>query len=269
METGSLAVDETVLSYVTKLDDHRKKCESEGRYAEAKAANLRLADLKTAQVERLRTELMQRQAMELEDVHNVYAEEMVKFNAMWSKRVREYDLKVAQSVEGMRTSHQEQGAAYEETLLAKTPTKPKHSRDYLNQKKIEESLVKVKLYTEASQVRNAAAEIYETDLEQTHMMFDADVRLKLVKQQAKQQLELEALLRRGQKGRDELLLRRTSETEQRNNRFRNIVAELRNLHNLEIVHLENFLDGQVRAGKAVPLKDGFQRKREALLSTRF
>lgn len=45
--------------------------------------------------------------------------------------------------------------------------------------------------------------------------------------------------------------------------------ELENLHKLEIVHLENFLDGQVQAGKAMPLKDGYRRKREQLLSTSF
>lgn len=47
------------------------------------------------------------------------------------------------------------------------------------------------------------------------------------------------------------------------------LQELENLHKLEVVHLENFLDGQVAAGKAVPLKDGFKRKRETLLSTLF
>jgi hypothetical protein len=33
--------------------------------------------------------------------------------------------------------------------------------------------------------------------------------------------------------------------------------------------MQNFLDGQVQAGKATPLKDGFKRKREQLLSTLF
>lgn len=47
---GSLAYDEAVLSYLQKLDEHRRKCESDGRYAEARAAALRLADLRTAQV---------------------------------------------------------------------------------------------------------------------------------------------------------------------------------------------------------------------------
>ena len=45
--------------------------------------------------------------------------------------------------------------------------------------------------------------------------------------------------------------------------------ELESLHKLEVVSLENFLDGQVLAGKATPLEDGFRRKREQLFSSQF
>ena len=44
--------DEAVLSYMRKLEEHRRKCEVDKRYAEAQAAAVRLADLKTAQVRR-------------------------------------------------------------------------------------------------------------------------------------------------------------------------------------------------------------------------
>lgn len=68
LETGNLSYDEAVVSYLMKLDEHRKKCEMEGRYDEAKAAAHRLADLKTAQVERIRSELVANQTRELEEV---------------------------------------------------------------------------------------------------------------------------------------------------------------------------------------------------------
>ena len=50
--TGHLVYDEAVLSYMRKLEEHRRKCEVDKRYAEAQAAAVRLADLKTAQVRR-------------------------------------------------------------------------------------------------------------------------------------------------------------------------------------------------------------------------
>ena len=45
------------------------------------------------------------------------------------------------------------------------------------------------------------------------------------------------------------------ELEQRQQRLRNLKAELQNLQRLEVVHLENFLDGQARAGKQMPLEE--------------
>lgn len=48
--TGHLVYDEAVVAYMRKLEEHRRKCEADKRYAEAKAAAERLADLKTAQV---------------------------------------------------------------------------------------------------------------------------------------------------------------------------------------------------------------------------
>lgn len=34
--TGYLVYDDTVITYIRKLEEHRKKCEAEGRYKEAK-----------------------------------------------------------------------------------------------------------------------------------------------------------------------------------------------------------------------------------------
>ena len=84
--------------------------------------------------------------------------------------------------------------------------------------------MKVKLYTKATQVQNASEELYQAELEQMHQAYEAEQRLKMVKSQAKQQQEAEALLQRGARGRDELELRRVNETERRSYRFRNIVA---------------------------------------------
>lgn len=49
-QTGAMQLDEAVVQYMTKLEEHRRKCEVEGRYQEAKLASRRLADLRTAQV---------------------------------------------------------------------------------------------------------------------------------------------------------------------------------------------------------------------------
>ncbi len=162
LETGTLSYDEAVVTYLAKLDEHRKKCEVDGRYQEARAAALRLADLKTAQVggggvprpgvsdaarrrratcthaaaaarvgaqvERLRLELVANQGREIEEVHRVFEEENKKFSAMWDERVKEFEATFHKAVDDLREMQEAQRRQYVEDLLRKKPFKPKPSR---------------------------------------------------------------------------------------------------------------------------------------------
>ncbi|GIL94680.1 hypothetical protein Vretimale_910 [Volvox reticuliferus] len=298
LETGALHLDEAVVQYMAKLEEHRRKCEVEGRYQEAKLASRRLADLRTAQVDSLRQELASNQARELEEVHAVYEEEAAKFHQLWDQRMRDYGVNLTKALEDLKNSHTAQLAAYVEELQRKKPTRARPSRDYLVQREMQDKLVKAKLYGRATKVKSMADELYQAELETTVAAWEAESKLKIAKLQSKQQNEYEVLLQRGSKGRDELELKRLAETERRTLRFRNIVSELEQLHKkelayfiathphkpilpflpkifilnglsqLELAHLENFLDAQVLAGKATPLKDpgAFRRKREQLFS---
>jgi hypothetical protein len=73
LETGSLCYDDAVVAYMHRLEEHRKRCEADGRYAEAQAATVRLADLRTTQVERLRLDLVANQGKEVETVQQARA----------------------------------------------------------------------------------------------------------------------------------------------------------------------------------------------------
>ncbi|GLI59263.1 hypothetical protein VaNZ11_001110 [Volvox africanus] len=268
LETGALHLDEAVVQYMAKLEEHRRKCEVEGRYQEAKLASRRLADLRTAQVDSLRQELASNQSRELEEVHAVYEEEAAKFHQLWDQRMRDYGINLTKALEDLKNSHTTQLAAYVDDLQRKKPTRARPSRDYLVQREMQDKLVKAKLYGRATKVKSMADELYQAELETTVAAWEAESKLKIAKLQSKQQNEYEVLLQRGSKGRDELELKRLAETERRTLRFRNIVSELEQLHKLELAHLENFLDAQVLAGKATPLKDpgAFRRKREQLFS---
>lgn len=97
-------------------------------------------------------------------------------------------------------------------------------QDYLAQRDVQDKLAKAQLYMRASKVKEMADELYHAELEATLAAWEAESKLKIAKFQTKQQLEFEALLQRGAKGRDELELKRVGETERRTLRFRNIVA---------------------------------------------
>ncbi|KXZ51942.1 hypothetical protein GPECTOR_11g67 [Gonium pectorale] len=261
LETGSLHVDEAVVAYMSRLEEHRRRCEGEGRYQEAKVAARRLADLRTAQVEKLRQDLYGSQARELEEVQCVYDEETAKFDGVWENRMREHAANLQKATADLQSSHREQLAAFVADLQRRRPTRARPSRDYLTQREVQDKLAKAQLYGRATQVKTMADELYQADLESTIAAWEAESKLKIAKLQARQQTEYEALQQRGSKGRDELELKRLAEKERRTLRYRNIIM-------LEMAHLENFLDAQVLAGKATPLKDpgAFRRRREQLFN---
>jgi len=267
METGYLVYDDTVVSYIRRLEEHRRTCEADGRYREAEAAGSRLVELKTAQVARMRQGLLMAQTQELAEVHRVYEEEGAQFGSGWEEKMKDYEDKLEAAVSGLRSQHESQAALYEQELMLKRPTKGRPTRDYLERIKREESLVKIREYKRAAQLREANGELYQQCLDHSVQAHEVEVQMKMAKLLSKQQVELEALMQRGARGRNNLELKRSSEAERRVYRFRNVVTELESLHRLEVVSLENFLDGQAIAGKARPIKDGFRRKREQLFKS--
>ena len=105
LESGTLAYDDTVVKYMSKLDEHKKKCEADGRYSEAKAAANRLADLRTAQVARMRQEILSVQTRELSEVQRVYEEETKTFNEEWEARIEEFGRGVRAAQKEMKNAH--------------------------------------------------------------------------------------------------------------------------------------------------------------------
>lgn len=46
LETGRLATDDAVINFLDALDAHKRQCEAEGKYMEARAAAKRISTLK-------------------------------------------------------------------------------------------------------------------------------------------------------------------------------------------------------------------------------
>eukprot|EP00877_Chromochloris_zofingiensis_P002483 jgi/Chrzof1/12235/Cz06g26160.t1 len=268
MATGPAPTDGTVLvAYIQRLDEHRKLCELNGRYAEAKAAVKRIQDLRRAQAERLRAELLTTQHSELAHLQQTFEDDKVRFEKDWHARIAEYEQNLATQLAALKGAHEVQVDIFAQEAEAKRPEKPKLSAEYLNQRKIEEKLVKQGQYRKAFEVKTAADAMYYNELSTTQAAYEADMKMKQTKLLAKQHTELEVLLQRASRGRDELELRRLDEADRRRNKFKKIMQELDTMDRLEVVHLDNFLNSQSLSGVYVPLRDStFRRKREILMA---
>ena len=84
-------------------------------------------------------------------------------------------------------------------------------------------------YEEAEAVKKLADKMEKAEMDATQGTYEAEVALKEQQLRSKQQQETEGLLHRAGRGRDELRLTRQLDLERRQQRFKNVTAELHNL----------------------------------------
>eukprot|EP00891_Asterochloris_glomerata_P007516 jgi/Astpho2/7516/e_gw1.00114.118.1_t len=244
-----------------KLELHRKKCEREGKYLEARAASLRLAELKAKEAQRMRAAILQRQETEIALAEAAFEKEKVRLEALWQQRKDEYSAAVETQVQKLSEKHAAQLEAFHYAIEMRRPCRPKYSKDLLNQRKVMEVLARQGMYSKAAAVQGAANAMEAAEMRATTAAFEAEAELKEAKLHARQTQEVAVLRSRGERGQDELKRAHQQDLERREQRLRNLKAELINLQRLEVVHLESFLDGQARAGKQRPLEgSGFKRE---------
>ncbi|KAF6250675.1 hypothetical protein COO60DRAFT_760242 [Scenedesmus sp. NREL 46B-D3] len=257
--------EDAMLAYMQRLHEHRKRCELSGRYGEAAAAAQRMQDLQAAQAGRLRGQLAGQQRSEICQLQERYQQETQLFDQQWRQRVAAYEAAVAGQLATLRAGHEAQLAEFLLQSEVRRPAQPQHSAEYLNSRKVEEVLVKQGQYRKAHELKVAADAMYLEELASTQAAWDSEVALRKTRLLAKQQGELDVLLQRGSRGRDELELRRLDEADKRGNRFRCMVQELDSMQRVELVHLQHYLEGAAAPGKYTPLRDStFRRKRELL-----
>jgi hypothetical protein len=182
-----LAIAPSLIAYLQQLDEHKKKCELSGRYAEAAAAAARTQELRAAEAQRLRGLLGSTQQQELAclqrhfqvvssppesleagacsghaacaDVcvmlalqvshahtlpanHTTNKQESADFDAAWRGMVAQHEAAVAAQLAALKQQHELQLTDLLVACEHQRPSRPQHSCEILNSRKIEEALVK-------------------------------------------------------------------------------------------------------------------------------
>ncbi|KAK3232610.1 hypothetical protein CYMTET_57041 [Cymbomonas tetramitiformis] len=249
MENGHITEDEAVLSFMRALEEHKKKCEREGKYMEARTAAKRLHDLKLHEEQKRKVEMKGRHDSEHVDAQKAFDMEQDQHNALWDAKLQEYEDSVQEQVTRLKEQHVAKLEKFYSDADVKTPKRPQFSKQLLNQRKIQEHLAKQGKYEEAEAVKKMADKMEAAEMEATQGTYAAGIALKEQQLRAVQQQEMEALLHRAARGRDELRATRSMDLERRQQRFKNVMSELHNLQKLEHVQLEHFLEQQTIAGK--------------------
>ena len=218
---------------------------------EAEKANKRLLALRKQLQEKKNEMLGTKHANEKAALEVRQNEDFKALTEEWEMRMRQYQEASAQQEEDLKTRHSVQFSDYRTKLEADIPTIPKHATDYLNAKRIQESLVRQRNYHEAHKIQQVMMQL-EAE-EQTHW---GDTRKSKIEQalrtvQAQQEAEMQGFKKKAKTGLDELKKEKAVEMEKQLRRFQNLKNELETYQRIE----QNKLDGRHSMGATVDLRN--------------
>ena len=76
--------------FIEILDQHRKKCEKEGKYVEAEMAKNRINEIKAQEIQKSRDNLRSKQLSERLEVEEAHMLEFNQFNQLWDKKMQDF-----------------------------------------------------------------------------------------------------------------------------------------------------------------------------------
>jgi hypothetical protein len=158
---------------------------------------------------------------------------MTSFNDDWNERIEKYKYHCKESEQQLK---QKQVKEYEETtknLEETIPIIPKHSSEYLNLKRIQDTLVRNKEYKEAHAIQRAMVELEEKEKLTWGEDRTAKIQQNLAILSKRQENELNRLIQKAKSGYDELMKQRGAETESLIKKYQNYRKEMKIAHQLE------------------------------------
>eukprot|EP00960_Hanusia_phi_P047405 758388-Hanusia_phi.AAC.6 len=233
--------ESAVQDFLQILEEHRKNCERQGKYVEAEIAKNRLEELRQHEENRRREAMRSRQIAERLGVEEAHMLEFQQFNALWDKRMAEFEQKSADLEEAMKERHGTELMEYIRNAQSEPLRKPKFSKELLNLRRIQQTLAKQKEYAEAHKIKLKADNLEAFELEKMRNQHQMRLSNVVEKFKAKQTSELQALRKRVQTGREEQKKQRQLDLERLLQRYQNVKSELESQQNIERIRAEKFM----------------------------
>mmetsp|Transcript_29230 Transcript_29230/g.76744 ORF Transcript_29230/g.76744 Transcript_29230/m.76744 type:complete len:213 (+) Transcript_29230:301-939(+) len=186
-----------------------------------------------------------RQIAERLGVEEAHMLEFQQFNALWDKRMAEFEQKSLDLEEAMKERHANELMEYIRQAQQEPLRKPKFSKELLNLRSIQQTLAKQKDYGEAHKIKVKADNLEAFELEKMRNQHQMKLSTVVEKFKAKQSAEILALRKRVQTGRDEQKKQRQLDLERLLQRYQNVKSELESQQNIERIRAEKFMGYQV------------------------
>merc|ERR1719478_648406 len=233
MGDASPPAEQSVSDFLRILEEHRIECEKNGKYVEAEIAKKRLDELRDHEENRQREAMRSRQITERLGVEEAHMMEFQQFNAIWDKKMDEFEMNAKQLTENMRKKHANELFRFKDKLQKTMPYRPKFSKELLNTRKIQETLAKMKQYAEAHKIKLKADRLEEIELEKLRSQHAHKLAAQEMQFAQRQQLELATLMKRIDTAEQEHKIQRQHDLERLLQRYQNVKGELEAQQNLE------------------------------------
>merc|ERR1712216_787721 len=231
---------QSVSDFLRILEEHRIECEKNGKYVEAEIAKKRLDELREHVENRQREQMRSRQITERLGVEEAHMMEFQQFNAIWDKKMEEFEMNAKQLIDTMRKKHASELFRFKEKLQKSQPYRPKFSKELLNTRKIQETLAKMKQYSEAHKIKLKADGLEEIELEKLRSQHAHKLAAQEMQFAQRQQAELQALEKRVDTARQEHKIQRQHDLERILQRYQNVKSELEAQQNIERIRSEKY-----------------------------
>lgn len=240
MDTDTSHEESAVQDFLKILEEHRKNCEKQGKYVEADIAKKRLEELRAHEQNRRREAMRSRQIAQRLGVEEAHMLEFQQFNAMWDKKMKEYEERAMELEEAMRQRHAMDLREFQKKKQSEPLKKPKFSKELLNLRTIQETLAKQGEYAEAQKVKNKADQLEAWELERMRQDRNQGYQNTEAKFIHKQQQEIGALRKRVQTGAEEQRAQRQQDLERLLQRYHNVKSELESQQNVERIRAQKY-----------------------------
>merc|ERR1711990_353587 len=232
--------EQSVSDFLRILEEHRIECEKNGKYVEAEIAKKRLDELRDHEENRQREAMRSRQITERLGVEEAHMMEFQQFNAIWDKKMEEFEMNAKELIDNMRKKHANELFRFKDKLQKNLPYRPKFSKELLNTRKIQETLAKMKQYAEAHKVKLKADHLEQVELDKLRQQHAHKLAAQEMQFAQRQQAELQALEKRIETARQEHKIQRQQDLERLLQRYQNVKSELEAQQNIEKMCSEKY-----------------------------
>jgi len=225
--------DPKVTEFIKLLYAFQAKCETEGKYGEAKLAQQKIEDIKAKEMVRQENNIKAFQEEELIQVENAQKEQFIEFNKVWDNYMAEYEVTALDSLEKLKEKHIKEVEELHERLKGELAFHFKSSKQLIELRQKEQTLVKMKKYGEAEKIKSQADGLEEWERNNKEKEITDIIDKKTAALRKQQQRSLTVLLKRIQKDRNQQLMNREQDSQKLILKNKNLRSELLSKHSIE------------------------------------